>query len=106
MARYRKLPVEIEAVQIGGDESVLMFTETYAGKRQIQCGYDADCHYILISTPEGVMRAEDGDWIIKDVAGEIYSCKDEIFQQTYEPYPPRETFLSRGIVSNKKNTDI
>lgn len=30
------------------------------------------------------MRAEPGDWIIKGVKGEIYSCKPDIFDVTYE----------------------
>ena len=40
---------------------------------------------ILINTLEGVMRAEMGDWIIRGVAGEVYPCKPDIFEQTYEP---------------------
>jgi len=39
---------------------------------------------IVISTLEGVMIAKPGDWIIRGVAGEIYPCKPEIFDATYE----------------------
>jgi hypothetical protein len=30
------------------------------------------------------MTADDGDWIIKGVAGEFYPCKDNIFVRTYQ----------------------
>lgn len=35
-------------------------------------------------TLEGTMIAEVGDYIIKGVRGEIYPCKPDIFEQTYE----------------------
>lgn len=37
-----------------------------------------------IETPEGVMVASPGDWIITGVWGERYPCKDGIFQETYD----------------------
>lgn len=39
---------------------------------------------IDIHTLEGVMRAELGDWIICGVKGELYPCKPDIFEATYE----------------------
>jgi len=35
-------------------------------------------------TPEGVATASLGDWIIKEVSGECYPCKPEVFSQTYD----------------------
>ena len=40
---------------------------------------------LLIPTIEGEMTAMPGDWIITGVAGEIYPCKPDIFEETYEP---------------------
>lgn len=44
---------------------------------------------LLLATPKGVMRAVEGDWIIRDVQGEFRLCTDaifqDIFQATYEP---------------------
>lgn len=37
-----------------------------------------------INTLEGVMTAVEGDWIIQGVNGEIYPCKPDIFEKTYE----------------------
>ena len=32
-----------------------------------------------------VMRANKGDWVIRGVKGEFYPCKQDIFEETYEP---------------------
>lgn len=40
--------------------------------------------HVLISTLEGVMRADLGDYIIRGVNGEFYPCKPDIFEKTYE----------------------
>lgn len=40
---------------------------------------------INIQTLEGVMRASEGDWIIKGTVGEFYPCKPGVFQNKYEP---------------------
>jgi hypothetical protein len=37
-----------------------------------------------IPTPEGVMEASPGDWIIKGVKGEFYPCKPDIFEAIYD----------------------
>lgn len=38
-----------------------------------------------ISTLEGDMHAAPGDWIIRGLNGELYPCKPDIFEKTYEP---------------------
>jgi hypothetical protein len=40
---------------------------------------------LVISTLEGDMKANPGDWIITGVNGEVYPCKPDIFEKTYEP---------------------
>ena len=45
---------------------------------------ESDCVHLDIKTLEGVMRAGPGDWIIRGVKGEIYPCKSDIFEITYE----------------------
>ena len=37
-----------------------------------------------IKTLEGVMTASRGDYIIRGIKGEIYPCKSDIFEATYE----------------------
>jgi len=43
------------------------------GGEQLYCG-----------TLEGVHIIDFGDWIIQGIQGEIYPCKPDIFEQTYE----------------------
>ncbi len=38
----------------------------------------------IISTLEGDMRCQPGDWIIKGVRGEFYPCKPDVFALKYE----------------------
>lgn len=38
-----------------------------------------------IRTSEGVMLVGWGDWIIRGIKGELYPCKPDIFEATYEP---------------------
>lgn len=40
---------------------------------------------MVIVTLEGAMTASPGDWIILGVKGEVYPCKPDIFEATYEP---------------------
>jgi len=41
-----------------------------------------------IASLEGVMVVSPGDWIIKGVKGELYPCKPDIFELTYEEVVP------------------
>ena len=40
--------------------------------------------FIEIPTLEGIMKAAPGDFIIKGVNGELYPCKADIFEKTYD----------------------
>ncbi len=39
---------------------------------------------LVLGTLEGVYRVQWGDWIIQGVKAELYPCKPDIFEQTYE----------------------
>lgn len=39
----------------------------------------------MIDTLEGPHVVSPGDWIIREIAGEVYSCKDRIFRETHDP---------------------
>jgi hypothetical protein len=48
---------------------------------------DKSCSFklgLLIPTLEGLMIAKENDWIIKGIKGELYPCKPDIFEETYE----------------------
>ncbi len=40
---------------------------------------------LLCGTLEGVHRIDWNDWIIQGVKSELYPCKPDIFEATYEP---------------------
>ena len=92
MAKYRKKPVVIEA-----------WLWTFNSKTAEEPGWVRDALHkwpsdggmsfepdhpdgarIIISTLEGAMIANPGDYIIKGVKGEIYPCKPDIFAATYD----------------------
>ena len=82
--RYRKKPVEIEAIQFTGDN----YEEVaeWMGKSEKDVGL-TNCgiqNFVSIFTLEGTMIANAGDYIVKGVKGEFYPCKPDIFIQTYE----------------------
>ena len=88
MAKYRKKPVVIEAVQWTGDnfEEIKKMLKDADENRAITShpNEDKEVKSLLIVTLEGEMIADKGDYIIKGVQGEFYPCKPEIFEQTYE----------------------
>ena len=46
--------------------------------------YWSDDGNTYIATPEGHHLVTDGDWIIQGVHGELYPCKADIFEKTYD----------------------
>lgn len=84
--KFRKKPIVIDAVRFDGslegaqqilaelglDEEIGRFYTTTAGG------------HLEIRTLEGVMTASPGDYVIRGVAGEVYPCKPNIFEATYE----------------------
>ncbi|QCD52478.1 YopX family protein [Campylobacter sp. RM16192] len=93
--KYRKRPVEVEAFRLGCEPMPGWFLNEVK-KNNIKTstfGYtpneSGDSFYrdelqARIKTSEGTMYAEDGDYIIKGIKGEIYPCKPDIFEATYE----------------------
>lgn len=85
MAKYRKKPVVIEAIQ---------YTEQMRVDDKLPEGVKI-CYwenppnkepgdYPTIRTLEGDHMVSDGDYIITGIKGERYPCKPDIFNQTYE----------------------
>ncbi len=97
MYRFTKKPVTIEALQFQRrnngpvpypewfDDAVTRndITTFNTGK----WGDATEPAHCEIKTLEGVMRADESDWIIRGVKGEIYPCKADIFELTYGPAP-------------------
>lgn len=94
MAKYRKKPVVIDAFKYDGD-LVNSKGEFYIPKWAIESYKNKDIFFdafdssspateLFIKTLEGIHHVSVGDYIIKGVKGELYPCKPDIFEETYE----------------------
>lgn len=90
--KFRKKPVEIEAIQfcytIDGMKELLAFAGDSVGKIQkARCpGAKAEAQIMTREDGDKIKVehiATEGDWIIKGVKGEFYPCKPDIFEMTY-----------------------
>ena len=80
MPAFRKKPVVIMAVQWTGDFAVI---RAFIGPDNSAIAINGE--ELTINTLEGAMTASLKDWIIRGVKGELYPCKPDIFDATYEP---------------------
>jgi len=85
--KYRKKPVEVDAVKNDGTARTVKALNDLGCTPELREGENA----LYITTLEGVMRADVGDYIIKGVAGEFYPVKPDIFRETYEAVPKAVT---------------
>ena len=87
--KYRKKPVVIEAVPVR-DALLAASTEWTDLPTWLRDAYEGGTvtfasDAIFINTLEGQMCASKGDMLIRGVQGELYPCKPDIFDATYEP---------------------
>lgn len=75
--KYRKIPVEIEAIRWTG-ENLTDVSEFTNGRAFLLRGE------LVTNTLEGIQTSRLGDYIIRGVCGECYPCRADIFEQTYE----------------------
>lgn len=100
--KYRKKPVVIEAMRFAGTNAethaVYQWVEkntlgtfdfvevTDEGKLRPASGVSIDPSdgRMVISTLEGLQWVSVGDYVIRGMGGEFYSCRPEVFEATYE----------------------
>ena len=87
--KYRKKPVVIEAFKWTGgpdqtEDPVWIIEAIKNGIVRFENSGTSDIA-LLIDTLEGTHRANTGDFIIQGIKGELYPCKPDIFEATYEP---------------------
>ncbi len=95
MAKYRKKAVVIEAFQLTKELKI----NEIPSWTEVQFLQEGKCAPVetpdvgklklvatgaVIGTIEGPMNAAWGDYIIRGVKGEVYSCREDIFLETYE----------------------
>ena len=98
MTRYQKKPIIIEAFQMtkerrsDNSEWPLWLNSAW----QLQVGepgalfssadgvLEGELDALYINTLEGIHKVSWGDWIIQGINGELYPCKPDIFEATYQ----------------------
>lgn len=97
MAQFRKKPVVIEAFQLTEEtrnnnvDWPNWLHEAWNKKRTEEGAVFPTSKLpeivkgLSIHTKEGIMYCSIGDYLIKGIDGELYPCKPEIFEKTYEP---------------------
>ena len=100
--KYRKKPVVIEAFCFGKDFIPDWFMDKVSTNdiilRAKRNEYRGDLSRAEITTLEGKMIANYGDFVIKGVKGEIYPCKPDIFHATYDK---AEDYATPNVLARK-----
>jgi len=86
MKQYKKKPVVISAIQLTEENFKSLIDIAFTDSDIKSIGNDEVGFYVLIETLEGDMKARWNDWIIKGINGELYPCKPDIFEKTYEVF--------------------
>ena len=97
MGKYRKKPVVIEAFQMTKERRVdnsewpswlhESWQKDYEEESSLSCVDFPDSDgtdKLQIRTLEGIHLVNWNDFIIQGVQGELYPCKPDIFEQTYD----------------------
>lgn len=97
MPKYRKKPVEIEAVQFTGfgpaDDPEFASSPSWLKEATMKARSSEGAVFVSpspmgpklhIQTLEGLHTVSPSDWIIRGVKNELYPCKPDIFEATYD----------------------
>lgn len=85
--KFKKKPVEIEAIKFDGTNHMEIATWMINSDRPQYARnlyLNPSDTQLSITTLEGTMFADIGDYIIRGVKNEFYPCKPDIFELTYE----------------------
>jgi len=89
--KYRKKPVVVEAFKLEGlkgHDIPKWFIDGVTRAEINISNLSEKSGFVVIRTLEGNMIADYGDYIIRGVKGEIYPCRPDIFEMTYESAEP------------------
>ena len=92
--KYRKKPIVIEAFQM----TLVRRWDNSEWPKWLHRAWNKDpgegamwidssdprVEHLVLGTKEGVHRISWDDWIIRGVQGELYACKPDIFEATYD----------------------
>lgn len=86
--RYKKKPVEIEAIQFTNENKNQVYNWATEIQNNVWCDFKNGKPCLRIPTLEGDMTCSLGDYLIVEPFPidwrKLYPCKESIFNQTYE----------------------
>lgn len=108
MAKFKKKPIEIKAItfdefveygkQNGGNiVNGIPWSFTYEGHA---VSHENDDTYI-VPTNQGHVHFKRGDMLITQIDGEIYPCKKELFEKTYDIVEEDEVELNKTFLEKR-----
>ncbi len=80
--KYRKKPIVINAIKWTGNIDEIV--DGLQVKNEFPRFPYLLNNELIIPTLEGTMRADIGDYIIRGIQNELYPCKPQIFEASYE----------------------
>jgi hypothetical protein len=83
--RYRKKSVVVEAVQWLNKKIVCPPGPTWFAEAEGRGDIRLSGDELTVETQHGPAQARPGDWIIRGIDGEVYPCRPDVFEATYEP---------------------
>lgn len=105
--KYRKKPVVVEAFKFDGDfktrtgEHYVPLWAEAALHEGIICFAGERCQILAIRTSEGVKYIDIGDYVVRGIDGEIYPCKADIFEKTFEEVKTCKKDTLNSVVRNE-----
>lgn len=85
MTIYRERPWLIEARQVKGDLREYQEVAEQFGCDVVTDGTPAGTYIVIPYELGGTSMAKDGDYIIRDRKGRVYTCPPDVFEDRYEP---------------------
>lgn len=87
--KFRKRPIIIEAILFDGSNgNEIRETLSSIPPPEGTIVTNPLREQLIVWTLEGPLVASKGDWIIRGIKGELYPCKPDIFEATYEELRP------------------
>jgi len=80
--KYRNKLFDVDAVVWDGKSGTIFPFAPFENVIEPPCIEEDGA--LVITTYDIVMRAEIGDWVIRSLSGNIYTCKSEDFEKKYE----------------------
>lgn len=92
--RYKRKNAEIEAIQFHDTTERISEIFDFVGNLPLRVNYSGKTPVLIIEGSTVTQEADEGDYIIKDVSGDVYVCKCKDFEETYECAESNDSELS------------